>query len=185
MIQFRLRFAAVLAATIVVASCAGGGGGGTPPVVTAQLAALRANPALVPDLPGGQQIFMLTVGLRGAKILPEGPPVPLMSSALRLERALQKRRPAPPAYWAIQTDPDGAAVTYWTAVDPTPQVRVALPGTGVEKHETLTVPEMIVALRVPFTPRGLIFFLAPDGRSYGGYRFGPTADAPIAPAEGS
>ncbi len=143
---------------------------------------LQHQPGRVAEAPPpGTEVVLLSVGVVNGELRVQPTPIPVGGS-LRMERALARRRSDPPAFWLLLVAGEGDGLDYWSPLDPSPRIRANLPTDTEERPHVdglVAVPEMYVALRVPFYPKGRLYFYAADGTPAGSYRFGAAAAQPL------
>jgi hypothetical protein len=111
-------------------------------------------------------LFEVGPGIRGGA---EGP-LPLRAASLRADRERAARRTSPPDHWVILTDEAGEEVLYWAPVAAPTLVRSTDPEEPVRgQPQTLRIQarEAVVAVALPFHPRGRAMLYPAEGRREG------------------
>jgi hypothetical protein len=189
----RSRFAGASACVVLivaVVACSGSGGGGDPGpyeaplsvAAAARLPELNATPSLLPEDTGDRTVVMLLLGVeKSGRVRVDGDPIEVAPSALRLGRAITKRRTTVPRAWAMIREADADRPRYWIPLDPSALIRANVPvrdGDGHVPH-LVRVPDMYVTLHVPFFPRGELEFVRHEGTGAGRFRFGERPEDPM------
>lgn len=141
---------------------------------------LQIDPGLEPPaLTADRPVVLVELAVAGTTVVLPEPPILQPGARLRLERALQARRTAPPTLWVVTVSPDGGAVRYWCAASDQARIRVTIPGEVGASGGRQRAEGALSSVRVPFEPGGQLRVYRASGGMLAAFRFGSDAAAPL------